>query len=372
MSTLIDLSDSLQDVVFGDREPHPDDIAQLRTEWVRDAAERYVECSPHYQRVALAAGFSPSDIECESDLARVPVLPVRIFKHDNLDMGIDATSYRCRSSGTQGERSVVIRDEAMMEAFAASLLYAARELLDLSGRAVVLALSPPSTESETWFSQIIELMSLAYDTRFFVHDGALDWRGLAAAIESRPHDQQVILVGPPFAVHEFLDAIKTNQLNVAVPNGLVLTGGGWKSIARSEVISRDHLTAELQKSLQVEPTSIRDMFNMVELNSVLVECRFALKHAPPWLTVIARDAYDLDPVPVGRAGILSFLDPTAMSYPGFVLSDDFGIVRDSCPCGRFTPSIEFTRRLDLVPSRGCASQLTLERELEITVGGPGA
>lgn len=373
MSASLELSDSLQEVVYGNERPSADELPALRARWVREAAERYVAGSPHYQRVAAAAGFSPELVVAEADLGAVPVLPVRLFKRQDVSIvAPDTRNYRCQSSGTQGERSEVWRDESTMEAFAASLLHAAVHLLGLSGRAVVHALSPPPDESVTWFAQIVELMSLPYETWFHVHDGVLDWRAVIDGLQRPVDDRQMIVVGAPFYVQELAEKIRRERIEISLEDGLVLTGGGWKTTGLAATLTRSELGDLISATLGLGPDRLRDMFNMVELNSVLMDCELGAKHAPPWLTVHARQPRDMRPLVDGEAGMLSFLDPTATSYPAFVLSDDLGTVRSSCPCGRPGLTVEYVRRLDLTPSRGCASQLAEERVglAPPPIGGP--
>jgi long-chain-fatty-acid---luciferin-component ligase len=97
---------------------------------------------------------------------------------------------------------------------------------------------------------------------------------------------------------------------------------------------------------------------MVELNTVLFECDRHRLHIPPWLHVSARDPGTLDALPSGQTGVLAWLDPTAASYPAFLLSDDFGVVNDSaCACGRSGESVAIVRRVRKVEARGCALKL---------------
>ena len=64
-------------------------------------------------------------------------------------------------------------------------------------------------------------------------------------------------------------------------------------------------------------------------------------------------------MPSGAKGVLSFLDPTPRSYPGYLLSEDIGIVYEdfACGCGRTTDAVEIVRRVNRVESRGCALRI---------------
>ena len=98
---------------------------------------------------------------------------------------------------------------------------------------------------------------------------------------------------------------------------------------------------------------MRDTFNMVELNTVILECRYHRKHVPPWVHATTRDPRTLSPLPSGVEGVLSYLDPTPVSYPGFVFSDDLGVVFEAveCGCGRLGDVLAISRRIDRVKER---------------------
>jgi long-chain-fatty-acid---luciferin-component ligase len=141
----------------------------------------------------------------------------------------------------------------------------------------------------------------------------------------------------------------------------VVTAGGWKR-SSSEEIDRDEFARRCARYLGLtDRRYVRDAFNMVELNTVLLECERGAKHVPPWLVLLSLDPEALTPTTPGRMGLLGFLDPLPTSYPGFVVSDDFVRLHEGrCPCGRSGPTLEFCRRVELAEGRGCA--LTIERD----------
>jgi long-chain-fatty-acid---luciferin-component ligase len=92
---------------------------------------------------------------------------------------------------------------------------------------------------------------------------------------------------------------------------------------------------------------------------VIFECAHGRKHLPPWLYAAARHPRSLELLGDGEPGILSFLDPSAVSYPAFILSDDFGSVTRaaSCSCGLRTDVLQIERRINRIESRGCALKM---------------
>jgi long-chain-fatty-acid---luciferin-component ligase len=124
-------------------------------------------------------------------------------------------------------------------------------------------------------------------------------------------------------------------------------------------VSPEVLRADAVETLGLrDDGQVRDVFNQVELNTAFVECAQHQLHVPPWVEVIVRDPYDLSPVPPGETGLLSYLDPSATSYPCFLISEDIGMAStDGCACGRHGQTVEIRRRLLTSDHQGCALRL---------------
>jgi long-chain-fatty-acid---luciferin-component ligase len=138
----------------------------------------------------------------------------------------------------------------------------------------------------------------------------------------------------------------------------VVAIGGWKRRS-GERIPRAEFDDRIAAGLGIETRQIRDAFNMVELNTAVLECEYHQMHLPAWIHARARSAVDLAVLPSEESGILSYLDPTPTSYPGFILSDDVGHVKHAarCRCGRQTDILVVERRLNTMETRGCALRI---------------
>jgi len=95
--------------------------------------------------------------------------------------------------------------------------------------------------------------------------------------------------------------------------------------------------------------------------SILVECEHNHKHVPPWLDVSIRDLNDpswTTTVPVGKEGLIAFVDPLLGSYPLGIVTGDVGKLTigegELCECGRYGPTLEYIRRAG--DPRGCAQR----------------
>lgn len=346
--------------VFADAWTLPDD-PDVRTELVREALEHHLkECAP-YREFAERREFALGDLRGPVDLARVPQIPVVAFKHtlSLLSCSSALVAKRCTSSGTMGRLSEVQRDRPTIE----RLLGSVRWGVELIGNweddeVAVLNLGPGQHEAgDLWFAYVTSLVELVYPTVHAVRDGRFDAKEAGRTLrELEEQFPVVLLLGPPPLVLKVLRAV-AGQRPESTASTYVVTAGGWKR-STGEVLDRPEFEELARSSLNlVDSRQIRDAFNQVELNTVLIECESHRKHVPPWLEVIVRNPRTLEPVPSGT-GLLSYLDPSASSYPCFFISDDFGRLDvETCPCGRTGRTLTVERRVKRDEEWGCARKM---------------
>jgi acyl-protein synthetase LuxE len=180
-------------------------------------------------------------------------------------------------------------------------------------------------------------------------DAALAFLGEAAARE-RP----VLVFGPPPRVNELCARAGERRMRRLAPGSMVATGGGWKG---AHAVAPAQLTARIEDALGVPAGRVVDTYGAAELNCVLVRCPHERYHVPPLLRAVVLDDL-LVPVEAADAqGRLGFLDPFALSYPGFVIPGDVGqLVEGRCRCGLGGTAIAGTiERAHDEPARGCAT-----------------
>lgn len=331
-----------------------------RIQWIRDAARFHITNNPIYARLAAAQQFDPESIQDSQDLMRIPLIPTSLFKRCNLVSKLEGRVQHCASSGTSGEISKVPRDQPTLERFMHGLLLGAREFYPYRENRRAYILAPKPEEAGTlWFSFVTSLLDVAFDADFFVENDRLQFDKVVASLVQRPRGEQPIIVSPPSLLFDLCTTIAERNILIDLEgsNPQIITGGGWKRRS-NERIDREALAAMVQATLGVPPVNIRDMFNMVELNTLIYECEHRRKHAPPWLDVSVRSPYDNSVCSSGETGIIAYLDPTPTSYPGFILSDDYGrIDTEECPCGRFGSTFVLDRRLPGIDERGCSLKM---------------
>lgn len=351
---------ALDELIYEDRDSYAAPVdEERRIGWIAAAAEHHLRGNAVFRRLADHAGFSPDRLRETGDVSAVPLTSSAVFKRRDVSTPAPGPIRHCRSSGTRGSQSVVPRDRITLERFIGSVLHGLREFHGHTDVRRSLVLSPPASDAgDIWFTYVLTLVELLYDTEFFVTDGRLRPAELYAALEELEPRAEPTIVAPPGLLLDFLGWMEERglRLSLAERNGYVVTAGGWKR-READAVDRPTLAGLVEERLGVPPARMRDAFNMVELNTVLFECEAGRKHVPPWLLAQARRPSDLSVAAPGEEGLLAYLDPTPVSYPGFVLSDDFGCVDAGCPCGRHGETIGISRRLSTVEERGCGLKL---------------
>lgn len=339
---------------------------ETRIGWFVDTLVHHTTSNPVYRRIAERHNFRPSQLLDSGDLSSVPLLPAAIFKRGKPIASASVGDVQItQSSGTSGARSVIPRDQRTLERFVGSVTFAVRDFLDLPTAREVLVLGPPTEEAgEIWFSYVLSLVGLLHETHFAVRNDTFDRASTFAHLASLHSDVQPLIVGPPSLLADFLEWCvcegKTLQLAAGDRGAFAITAGGWKKRA-DEAIPADELRAHTEQVLGIPGAAIRDTYNAVELNTVLMACEFGALHVPPWLEVHARRSHDLSVCAPGEPGLLAFLDASATSYPAMYLSDDIGSVEGTaetqCACGRFGPVLQVDRRVQSGDQRGCGLSL---------------
>ncbi|MBI2889829.1 MAG: hypothetical protein HYY13_03485 [Nitrospirae bacterium] len=158
--------------------------------------------------------------------------------------------------------------------------------------------------------------------------------------------RSVVLFGAPFQVKKMCELVLASGRKVSLPpQSMIVFGGGWKSF-EGEKIERDVLVRMIGNTFGVPKDLIMEGYSMSEMNGAFLRCTGDRYHLPPLIEPVILDE-SLSPM-AGRdlRGIFGFLDPFAVSYPGFIISGDLvHLVDEACPCGLSGPALvgEVTR-----------------------------
>jgi long-chain-fatty-acid---luciferin-component ligase len=360
----------VETILYGEDDPYRWDEARREIFQSLVFAEafrlHYTNCEP-YRRYCSIEGVKPESLTMPEDIVRIPLIPATMFKEQVIgSVDADAIAKVCRSSGTQGVISRVTRDGTSLERFVGSIRLSAEQLLDIRVRAHVFNLGPDTDAAgDVWFPYVMSLISLLRPATHYVVDGVFDPGRVVDDLVALDEELQPIIVGPPIFVVYLLRHLADQgiTLDLGKRRGLLVTGGGWKTHTDEQLDSAE-FRAWCTRQLGLDAAAVRDAYNMVELNTVIFDCEAARKHVPPWLVVAALDSETQEPVPSGEMGVLAYWDALPTGYPGFVISDDFGVVEPGpCVCGRAGPTMSFMRRVTAADDRGCARAMDSETEV---------
>ncbi|MGQ4892095.1 MAG: hypothetical protein ACP6IP_06360 [Candidatus Njordarchaeia archaeon] len=176
--------------------------------------------------------------------------------------------------------------------------------------------------------------------------------------------KRVIFLAPPWFIAKVSSEILEKGIEIKLrEDSIVSSTGGFKG---REPIDRRKLNKLIEEALGVPSDRYTDLYGMTESNSIIMECLEGhVKHFPPWIEPILFDE-NLEPIePNGKTtGRYGFLEPSIVSYPGFILTGDkITVDWDGCDQDDLNgPVILKIERISGVEERGCAG--TLSRTFE--------
>ncbi len=152
--------------------------------------------------------------------------------------------------------------------------------------------------------------------------------------ESIKNGRKILLQGVCFQLKE-LCTMAVRQGIVKLPEGSVLLfGGGWKTF-EGEKIGKPELLKLIESAFGLKKDRAIEGYSMTEMNTMMTCCEEGRFHIPPLMEPMV---FDEDLMPMqnqGNTGLYGFLDPFAMSYPGFLISgDQIDLWHGECVCGR--------------------------------------
>lgn len=360
----------IDSVVFGDQDwmmsDHEGQQA-LRLQLLREAFAHHVDSCAAYASFAQRLGFGPEDLVDPADLSRIPQFPTAIYKRRQLlSVPSENVVTSFISSGTSGVRSVIYRDATTLHRLCgmmrsdSPLFGTILEGVDDSNTTVINLGTSRQESGQVWFGYVMSLLEQIAPMRSYLSNAEIDFGSVAEdLLRQLVEMDHVFLIGPPFLIADFCAFVR--EKGIRIDGGsqlLVFTGGGWK-MREQERVSRDEFDGLVTSSLGLsEVPVIRDVFNQVELNTLLIECEHRSKHVPPWVHVFTRDPATFVPLPDGETGVLSFSDASAHSYPCFYVGDDLGQVMSTpCRCGRPGLTMRIQNRLRGASHTGCADTM---------------
>jgi hypothetical protein len=307
------------------------------------------------------------------DLARVPFLPVSIFKRLPLESVGDQDVVRVlRSSATSSQTpSRVVLDRVTRDRQIRTLAVLLSALMGPVRRPFVVLDAAASQGSDLELSGRVAGMRgylmMASETHYVLESREgkleLDADKLARVLEDlSARSMPACLIGYTYVLYQHVVAplLRAGRRLRLPPGSMVLHFGGWKRLER-QAVDRAQLNAEVAQVFANAEPCIRDVYGFTEqLGVIYPDDGHGVRLAPVYAEVIARDPVTLEPLPEGMPGLLEFITPLPQSYPGIaLLIDDMGriVSRDCGDGGRYGTRFEVLGRARGAEIRGCGDTL---------------
>jgi hypothetical protein len=310
-----------------------------------------------YRRYCERMGSEPSRASSWRD---VPAVPAASFADVRLAcFRPERTVVTFVSSGTTSAGASASRHELdATELYDASLLAQYRALVMPDVAALPHVFIAPRFSDAPRSS--LSYMLSAIDERFgapgggfFVHEDALDFDGICAALSGV---EPVAIFGTSFAFVHIADRCRSRRLQfLLAPGSRVVETGGFKG--KSREVSRGDLYRTFEELFGVPPDYCISEYGMCELGSQWYDANLAdvsagrksrrhVKFGPHWTRVLVVDPVTALPLPPGETGLLRIFD---LSNRGSVAAILTGDLARECLGG-----IEILGRHPGAPPKGCS------------------
>jgi phenylacetate-coenzyme A ligase PaaK-like adenylate-forming protein len=344
-------------------------VNRLKGKMIAENFRFHYQHNPFYRNMCVEKGITPKDIIGYDDLIQIPLIPVSKFKsvssHELLTVPLSSIEHEMRSTGTSGIPSIARRCHETMDNAVLGIYAMYREYFGIS-KGAGLYLCPSNEEfPEMGMIKALNMLTGLLDThRYMVKQQRFIPEEAIAQLHEWQHKFTRYIIGPPFLVHRFIRFLKAREKTLSLDKDtLVITLGGWKHYT-GHMISRKSFNEECAQSLGIDPSRVRDIYGLVESNILAIEDEFQIKHAAPYGHYSVRNPDDLSrEVPDGEKGVLAILDPTSISTPGMLLTEDIVyLVPGENFSGRSGQRMQYVTRAPSSKEFGCCA-VNLEKEM---------
>lgn len=339
------------------------DLKKIQDKIFPASFKYHYENNTQYRQYCDLLKISPLDVKTSDDIFKIPLIPSSVFKQCEVISGDKKNIKKvCTSSGTKGSISRVLRNEATIEHFIESIEVSLKYIIGVKQNSYFIILGPEPDETEDlWIAYAMSQIVRLYPVEHCVKGGKLVSEKVIKIInEKKEKYDQIVIIGAPIMLLNFNQYLTDKNIKYAEKNKFTfITAGGWKRFKSSQLLPEIFRKNLIENFNGCKEEDFFDVYNSVELNSCITECYCHHKHTMPWTRVVALDPVTGKCLADGEIGILAIYDASSISYPCFILSDDYGkvVFNGKCSCGRTGQGIDFIRRIETVESRGCALKM---------------
>lgn len=270
-----------------------------------------------YRKFVDYLNIDPQNV---NELAKIPFLPIEMFKnHQILNKNISTQLYFQSSGTTQMNLSKhFIADENIYQE---SIYKSFEQFIGKPEDFIFLGLLPSYLEKQN--SSLIYMVDYLMkksdkpENGYFLYNHE-DLFKLLNDLK----DKKVILFGVSFALLDFLDYCNSNSQTLKLSDTLtVIETGGMKG--RKEEMTKDELLKILQEGFKTD--KIYSEYSMTELLSQAYSLGENIYRCPNWMRILVRNAEDpFNYEKEGRTGAINIIDLANIHSCSFIATQDLG------------------------------------------------
>lgn len=337
-------------------------IFQIKTE--TDFQKKCLETFHYqYQNIEVYRKFvdflsiDPREIR---EVEKIPFLPIEMFKnHTILDQKKSADLYFQSSGTTQMKLSKhwIAEEKLYQESIEKSF----EQFIGKPENYIFLGLLPSYLEKQN--SSLIYMVDFLMkksgkrENGYFLYNHAELFEILK---ELSKQNKKVIVFGVAFALLDFLDFAKKNDLIIESSDQLtIIETGGMKG--RKEEMTKDELLKILQKGFGTD--KIYSEYSMTELLSQAYSLGQNIYETPNWMRILIRNTEDpFSYVESGRTGAINIIDLANRHSCSFIATQDLGKILTDFEAPHYvrkdkkvlSKSFQVLGRIDHSDIRGCS------------------
>ncbi|MFC7348852.1 acyl transferase [Chryseobacterium zhengzhouense] len=270
-----------------------------------------------YRKFVDYLNIDPQNV---NELAKIPFLPIEMFKnHQILNKNISTQLYFQSSGTTQMNLSKhFIADENI---YKESIYKSFEQFIGKPEDFIFLGLLPSYLEKQN--SSLIYMVDYLMkksdkpENGYFLYNHEDLFRLL-----NDLKDKKIILFGVSFALLDFLDYCNSNSQTLKLSDTLtVIETGGMKG--RKEEMTKDELLKILQEGFKTD--KIYSEYSMTELLSQAYSLGENIYRCPNWMRILVRNAEDpFNYEKEGRTGAINIIDLANIHSCSFIATQDLG------------------------------------------------
>ena len=334
----------------------------------------YDNCAP-YQRLCNKRGWY-SPLNKDFNLEDFPYLPVEIFKSMHLSSTLSTKVIKTlKSSATSGQTpSTIFLDKETSKRQMQTLVWFLSHRLGKNRRPfIVMDIDPKDIRygQNTISARAAAVRGFLTAASSYNYCMTQDKAGelhielekLEKSLqEAQKSGHKAIIFGYTYVFYVYVaKQLQKNGIKFKLPNVTILHIGGWKKL-QSQATDKKTFNRTMEDVFVVKLENIIDCYGFTEqLGVVYLDGEDGMKRTSEVSEIIVRNQNTLLPCKDGEEGLLEFITPLPLSYPGSaILTDDVGriVSREKGKDGREGVAFEILGRRKKAEIRGCGDILS--------------